>query len=336
MIIPYGGSVMKKISGPIEDQKAVLELMNIALEHEWAVSLEYLIHAYSMAKGKHFYEDPIMQQRTDVRAQTIQIGIDEMYHSLQLGIVITQMGGEPSFRTDEVIRFPRVIDNLKRDKRTEDLVTDLYQNSAIKEGFFPEVRNMVLNISYDEVRHSRQFRAMIEAVENSGGADDRLIQADPGIDSRDDVRLVHEIMTLENDLMHRYLRSVILFSGHQDLSQRLFKNSIDHMRHWDKNAGALVRLGTVMRLENAARGAEGEEVSRTPMPAHYPKLDRRQALGILLPAERALVAKYEALLACVPPGDMHAQWRLHLALKREHVFTLEWLLENAGRVPGLK
>ena len=168
------------------------------------------------------------------------------------------MGGEPSFQTDEVVRYPRIIDNLKRDKMTEDLVTDLYQNSPIKEGLYPEVRNMALNISYDEVRHSRQFQAMIEALEKAGAAGDLFVEADPEIDCREDVRLLHEIMRLENELMHRYLRYTILFSGHQDLSQRLFKNSIDHMRHWDKNAGVLVKLGTVMRIENAGRGAEGE------------------------------------------------------------------------------
>ena len=104
---------MEKIK-PIESKEDAIKLLNIALEHEWAVSFEYTIHAYSMPKGKLWYEDPVMKQRTDARAQTIQIGIDEMYHSLQLGIIITQMGGTPSFKTDEVMRFPKILDNLKR------------------------------------------------------------------------------------------------------------------------------------------------------------------------------------------------------------------------------
>ncbi|MDH5767945.1 MAG: hypothetical protein OEZ31_03185, partial [Nitrospirota bacterium] len=154
---------MEKI-GKVETKEDVLKLLNIALEHEWAVSFEYTIHAYSMPKGKFFYEDPVMKNRTDVRAQIIQIGIDEMYHSLQLGVIIRQMGGDPSFKTDEVIRYPRIMDNLKRDKMTEDLVTNLYQSAQFPEGSFPKIQNMVLNISYDEVRHSEQFAAMMDAI----------------------------------------------------------------------------------------------------------------------------------------------------------------------------
>jgi bacterioferritin (cytochrome b1) len=327
---------MEKITRVIGRRDDAIKMMNIALEHEWAVSFEYLIHAYSMPKGKFFYEDPVMKQRTDIRAQTIQIGIDEMYHALQLGIVITQMGGDPSFRTDDVIRYPRIIDNLKRDKMTEDLVTDLYQTSPIKEGVFPKIRNMALNISYDEVRHSWQFQAMIEAMESAGCAEALLLQANPEIDGREDVRLLHDIMRLENELMHRYLRYTILFSGHQDLSQRLFKNSIDHMRHWDKNAGVLINRGTVIRIENAGKGDHGAEISKRPMPVKYPGRDRLSTLKTLVPAEQNLIANYEQLIAMVPHGEIKEQLKIQLALKREHVFTQERLLENARKIKGLK
>src|SRR4030065_1033725 len=112
-----------------------------------------------------------MTLRTDARAQTIQTGLDEMYHSLQLGIIIRQLGGDPSFKTDEVFRFPKVMDNLRRDKMTEDLVTDLYQSAEWKEGAFPKIQNMVLNISYDEVRHSKQFETMIRTLAKAGAAE---------------------------------------------------------------------------------------------------------------------------------------------------------------------
>jgi len=327
---------MEKINRPIDHKDSALELMTFALEHEWAVSFEYLLHAYSLPKAKFFYEDPVMKLRTDIRAQTIQIGIDEMYHALQLGIVIKQMGGDPTFQTDEVIRYPRIIDNLKRDKMTEDLVTELYQKSPIKETVFPKLRNMVLNISYDEVRHSRQFQAMIEALESAGGAEELLLQADPAVDDREDVRLLHHIMACENELMHRYLRYTILFSGHQDLSQRLFKNSIDHMRHWDKNAGLLVRMETVMRLENAQKGKNGEEISSKPMPTKYPGRGRLSALRTLLPLEQDLIAKYKQLIALVPKKDIKEQLFVQLALKREHEFTQKWLFENARKIKGLE
>ena len=68
----------------------VVRLLGVALRHEWAVSFEYIVHAYSIPKGKYFYEDPVLKQRTDVRGQTIQIGIDEMYHALQLGHILTR------------------------------------------------------------------------------------------------------------------------------------------------------------------------------------------------------------------------------------------------------
>jgi bacterioferritin (cytochrome b1) len=319
----------------VRTQEDVIRLLQVALEHEWAVSFEYTIHAYSMPKGKFFYEDPVMKLRADARGQTIQIGIDEMYHSLQLGVIIRQLGGDPSFGTDEVVRFPKVIDNLKRDKMTEDLVTDLYQSAEWKEGAFPKVQNMILNISYDEVRHSRQFEAMIRTMEKEGSGETACFRESEEAAARPEVRLLHEIMRTENELMHHYLRHVLLFSEHQDLSQRLFKNSVNHMRHWDKNSGLLVKLGSVVRIENAVRGPDGKEVSRGPMPALYGGRDRLSALRALIPAEQELIAAYEKLLGMVPEGESRDQLCLQLGLKREHLFTQEWLLKNASRIKGL-
>lgn len=326
---------MKKIK-QIKTIEDTIKLLNIALEHEWAVSLEYTIHAYSMPKGQFFYEDPIMKQKTDARAQTIQIGIDEMYHSLQLGIIITQMGGIPSFETDEVIRYPRIIDNLKRDKETEDIVTDLYQSAEFKDGVFPKIQNMVLNISYDEVRHSKQFVAMMEAMKKEGLEDALCFQPNPENENKEEVQLLHEITRNENELMHRYLKYVLLFGEHQDLSQRLFKNAIDHMRHWDKNSGILIKMGDVIQIENAEKDSDGVERSPSPMPSLYAGEDRLTALETLIPAEEALLAKYEKLTSLVPEGEIKDQLQLHMALNREHLFTQEWLLKNAQKIKGLK
>lgn len=320
----------------IETKEDVLKLLNIALEHEWAVSFEYTIHAYSMPKAKFFYEDPIMKHRTDVRAQIIQIGIDEMYHALQLGIIITQMGGTPSFKTDEVMRYPKIMDNLKRDKMTEDMVTNLYQSAEFQPGKFAKIQNMILNISYDEVRHSEQFLAMMEALKSRGDEEALCYQPKSENAQRQDARLLHEITRLENELMHRYLKYVLLFSEHQDLSQRLFKNSINHMRHWDKSSGLLIKMGDVIQIENAEKDTEGVERSQTPMPFLYPGEDRLSALKTLIPAEENLLSKYENLISVVAEGEVKEQLQLHLALNREHVFTQEWLLKNAQKIKGLE
>jgi bacterioferritin (cytochrome b1) len=319
----------------IQSQEDAIKLLNIALEHEWAVSFEYLYHAYSFPKGKFFYQDPVLKRRQDVRAQTIQIGIDEMYHSLQLGIIVTQMGGIPSFKTDEVIRYPRIMDNLVRDKKTEDLVTSLYQSAEFEPGAFPKILNMVLNISYDEVRHSDQFEAMMEAMRAEGAEDALCHQTDPEKAQKQEVQLLHSIMRDENALMHRYLKYVILFSEHQDLSQRLFKNAIDHMKNWDKNGGILIKWGDVIQIENAEKNAEGVERSVTPMPSTYTGEDRLSALETLIPAEKELIAKYEDLLALVPDGETKDQLEKHTGLDREHLFTQEWLLKNAQKIEGL-
>ena len=320
----------------IQSKEDAIKLMNIALEHEWAVTFEYLFHAYSFPKGKFFYIDPILRRRQDVRAQTIQIGIDEMYHSLQLGIIITQMGGTPSFKTDEVIRYPRVIDNLERDKKTEDLVTNLYQTAEFEEGAFPKIHNMVLNISYDEVRHSDQFVAMMDAMRAEGAEDAMCHQSNPENAEKEEVQLVHAIMRAENELMHRYLKYVILFSEHQDLSQRLFKNAIDHMKNWDKNGGILIKMGDVIQIENAEKDADGVERSVRPMPSSYPGEDRLSALETLIPAEKELLSRYERLLSLVPDGEIKEQLEKHAGLAREHLFTQEWLLKNAQQISGLK
>jgi len=319
----------------VKTRSDVVRFLSAALEHEWAVSFEYVVHAYSMPKGKFLYDDPVSGQRADARAQTIQIGIDEMYHALQLGIVLTQMGMEPSFETDEVIRYPRVVDNLKRDKMTEEMVTDLYQSAEIEPAAFPKVENMVWNISADEVRHIGQFAAMIAAIESSGEAEALCFKAHPDRAGREDLTLLHALCRLENEATHRYLRYVMMFSEHQDLSQRLFKNSINHMRHWDKLAGLLVKLGDVIAVENAATDAAGVERSLAPMPAAYPGTGRLSALETLPGLERELAARYEAVLGLGLSDEVRAQLRLHLALIREHVFTQDKLLENARRIKGI-
>jgi bacterioferritin (cytochrome b1) len=325
---------MEKIKS-VKTRDDVLKLLSTALSHEWAVSFEYVIHAYSIPKGKYFYQDPVLKQRTDVRGQTIQIGIDEMYHALQLGTILTQMGAAPSFRTDEVVRYPRIVDNLKRDKMTEQMVTDLYQSAEVEPGAHPKLENMVWNISYDEVRHIDQFQAMIAALEESGNAGAPCLRPSPERAGRADLGLLHGIMRRENELMHRYLKYVMMFGEHQDLSQRLFKNAINHMRHWDKTSGVLIKLGDVVAIENAVTDADGVERSPSPMPVDYPGADRRSALESLLPAEKDLVAKYEEAVAAVPQGDVQDQLKLQLALTREHVFTQEKLLANARRIKGI-
>lgn len=319
----------------IHSKEDAVDLMNAALKHEWAVSFEYLYHAYSMPKGKLFYVDPVLKNTTDVRKQTIQIGIDEMYHALQLGIIIRQMGGTPTFQTDVVSRFPRVIDNLELDKGTEDKVTALYQNAVFNEGQFPKIQNMVLNISYDEVRHSGQFSAMMNAMRKEGLEETLLYTSDPKAAAREDVQLLHSIMRAENELMHRYLKYVVFFSEHQDLMQRLFKNAVDHMRHWDKNAGILIKWGDVIRIENAEKDDRGVERSGHPMPNTYPGEERKDSLETLIPAEENLITNYEQLLTMVPEGEIREQLSLHLGLDREHRFTQGWLLENAKNIKGL-
>ena len=319
----------------VKTRDDALRLLAAALQHEWAVSFEYVVHAYSMPKGRFLYDDPFLKQTTDARAQTIQIGIDEMYHALQLSTVLTQLGVAPSFRTDEVVRFPRVVDNLKRDKMTEDMVTDLYRSAEVEPGAFPEIENMIWNISYDEVRHSAQFAAMIAAIESSPDAGAEVFKAHPDRDRREDLTLLHEICRLENEAVHRYLRYVMMFSEHQDLGQRLFKNSINHMRHWDKLSGILVKLGDVVALENAVVDAAGVERSLRPMPTEYPGAGRLTALQTLPGLERTIVAKYEAALGLGLAEEVQAQLRLHLALTREHVFTQDKLLANAKRIRGI-
>ena len=319
----------------VDNEQQVLELLTGSLKHEWAVSLEYIIHAYSLPKGKYFYSDPVVDSVLDMRAQTIQVGIDEMYHALQMGLVIRQMGAQPTFQTDEIVRFPRILDNLARNQRTEDIVTALYQKSRFREGAFPKVQNMFCNISYDEVRHSRQFQAMVETLKKSGQEEALCLQPDPRAEDKEEVRILQNITRLENELMHRYLAHVLLFSEHQDLSWRLFKNSIDHMRHWDKNSGILIKLGSLLRLENAERRPDGSERSLKPMPDAYPGTDRLSALQTLLPAEEGLMALYQDLLPLLAEGKIKEQIKFHIMQNREHLFTQEWLLNNSRRIKGL-
>ena len=197
----------KKIT--VKNPEDARHLLETALRHEWAVSFEYVIHAYSMPRGKFCYEDPVMRSRTDARSQSIQIGIDEMYHAYQLGLIISKMGGRPAFKTDEVVRYPRIIDNLRRDKKTEEEVTDLYLSVAWEEGKYPELQNMILNIASDEKRHIRQFAAAIEAVEREGGTETMCFREGPDAAGREDVQRLHAITRLENEIMHRYLKYVI-------------------------------------------------------------------------------------------------------------------------------
>jgi hypothetical protein len=60
------------------------------------------------------------------------------------------------------------------------------------------------------------------------------------------------------------------------------------------------------------------------------------ALDTLIPAEEKLINAYETLIAMIPDGEIKEQLEKHLGLNREHVFTQNWLLKNAQKIPGLK
>jgi hypothetical protein len=107
------------------------------------------------------------------------------------------------------------------------------------------------------------------------------------------------------------------------------------MRHWDKLAGILVKMGDVIAIENAVTDTAGVERSRAPMPLVYHGSSRLSALETLPPAEEALVSKYETALRMGLAEEVQAQLRLHLALTREHVFTQDKLLANAKRIKGI-
>ena len=315
----------------IDDRESLIKYLNMALEHEWAVSFEYVVHAYSMPKAKYFYNDPVMDDRFDVRAQTIQIGIDEMYHALQIGLLLKQIGAEPSFRTAAIKRYPLIIDNLRRDKTTEDEVTEYYQQVRFNNINEPKLQNMLFNMASDEIRHSRQFEAMIKMMEKEGLTGELIFQPSPEAGSREDLRILHELTRLENSMMHEYLYYVLLFSDHQDLGQRLFKNSINHMRHWDKLSGLLVRLGDVIRLENVQPAENGGEQSLMPMPYVYPGKTRVEALDSTLRGEKQLIEKYKLAIDLVPGEEIKAQLKAQLALTREHLYTQESLLANTKK-----
>lgn len=146
---------------------------------------------------------------------------------------------------------------------------------------------------------------------------------------------MEKIRRIKNELVHRYLSYVIFFSEQQDLSQRLFKNSIDHIRHWDKNPGLLVRQGSVIQIENARRDADGKENSLKPMPSVYPGTDRLSFLETLIPAEENLIIKYETLISLAPTGEVRDKLNLCLGLKREHLFMQDRLLKHAREIKGL-
>jgi len=315
----------------IDDRESLIKYLNMALEHEWAVSFEYVVHAYSMPKAKYFYNDPVMDDRFDVRAQTIQIGIDEMYHALQIGLLLKQIGAEPSFRTAAIKRYPLIIDNLRRDKTTEDEVTEYYQQVRFNNINEPKLQNMLFNMASDEIRHSRQFEAMIKMMEKEGLTGELIFQPSPEAGSREDLKILHELTRLENSMMHEYLYYVLLFSDHQDLGQRLFKNSINHMRHWDKLSGLLVRLGDVIRLENVQPAENGGEQSLMPMPYVYPGKTRVEALDSTLRGEKQLIEKYKLAIDLVPGEEIKAQLKAQLALTREHLYTQESLLANTKK-----
>ena len=108
------------------------------------------------------------------------------------------------------------------------------------------------------------------------------------------------------------------------------------MRHWDKNSGILIKMGDVIQIENAEKDADGVERSKDPMPSIYPGERRIDSLETLIPVEEDLISKYERLIPLIPDGEIKDQLNLHLALNREHLFTNEWLLENARNIKGLE
>jgi len=73
------------------------------------------------------------------------------------------------------------------------------------------------------------------------------------------------------------------------------------------------------------------EISKKSMPDTYPGKNRVSALETLVPAEEELLGLYEKLAALLHDEEITAQLKTHMMLKREHLFTQEWLLKNTKR-----
>jgi hypothetical protein len=71
------------------------------------------------------------------------------------------------------------------------------------------------------------------------------------------------------------------------------------------------------------------------MPSLYQGEDRLSALETLIPTEKDLILLYEKLIPKISNGEIAEQLNRHLALKREHLFTQKWLLDNARKINGL-
>ena len=103
------------------------------------------------------------------------------------------------------------------------------------------------------------------------------------------------------------------------------------MRHWDKNAGLLVKLGSVLQIENAGDGPRRGGGQPEPHAAVHSGENRTRPSNRCSRGEEAHRASTRALIAWLP-GRGQGQLNSQLALKREHLFTQEWLLKNARRI----
>jgi hypothetical protein len=84
------------------------------------------------------------------------------------------------------------------------------------------------------------------------------------------------------------------------------------------------------------KDADGVEKSTSPMPTSYQGDDRLSSLETLIPTENQLIVLYEKLIPIISNEDIKKQLNTHLSLKREHIFTQKWLLENARKIKDLK
>lgn len=136
----------KDIRGDRQDKTA--RTLNWGIEHEYTVTLQYLLHSY-------------MSQSEEAQEQLEDQAINEMQHLGWLAEELASSGGNPVIEHTEVDQSTRPADMLEADIKIEKEVAETYDKAG-KETGDADLKKLFYRIRDNELYHIEVFNDLLE------------------------------------------------------------------------------------------------------------------------------------------------------------------------------
>ncbi|MBU6427588.1 MAG: hypothetical protein KGR26_01120 [Cyanobacteria bacterium REEB65] len=278
---------------PTEVESVIAELnTNISLEH--GAIVQYLVTAYAMGEG-------------EVGCEVINIARTEMRHLKMFGDLLVDLGGRPDMWRRGAMHLEAATAGqmMRNGIQAEDEAIAAYE-ALLTRIEHPAAQRVVERVLADERFHREQFAGF--ESEAAGLAAQYPVAPIAGLAAEKVVALLNPAVQAEYAQILRNVREYLLSREfrHRD---RMLEPMIWAMKHVGLLADVI--------------GEGGGAVNLVDLPVAERTYEEREALEVLLAAERDRLVRYSELVAESPEPGLQELLRNFQAHQRFNVFELD-------------